>query len=259
MRHFFANFVPIFFSERKTDFSNSLSTSFNLLEFQNFQKLFQGPGLYAIYCNKTNKIYFGESSNVLSRVGRHHHYLKTGNSDCFSLQNDFNLYGETSFSFFILSVGPQWNDTQERRKKEKELIAANKGKVYNSESYNEIAVYRKLVKVKDQIFESIAEASRQTGVPKTTIIRNCNNPNNLDWNFVKTSQTDQYIINIGNANPVSVNGRLYRSERLAAKETGINRRTLGRFLDSPKYPNIFRITQEEYWAWAKSVDEIEEE
>jgi hypothetical protein len=259
MRHFFANSVPIFFSERNNELSNSLSTSFNFLELQNFQELFQGPGIYAIYCNKTNKIYFGESSNVLSRLGRHHHHLKTGSSDCSSLQKDLNTYGETSFSFFILSVGPQWSDLQKRRKKEDELIAANKGKVYNSETYNEMAVYRKLVKVKDQIFESIAEASRQTGVPKTTIIRNCKNVNNLDWNFVETSQTDQYIINMNCANPVSVDGRFYRSERLASKETGIHRRSLTRYLDSPKYPNIFRITQEEYWAWANSADETAEE
>lgn len=259
MRHHFANSVPIFFSERKNNLSHSLSTSFDFLEFQNFQELFQGSGIYAIYCNKTNKIYFGESSNILSRLGRHYHYLKTGTSDCFSLQKDFNLYGETSFSFFILSVGPQWSDLQKRRKKEDELIAANKGKVYNSESYNETACYRKLVKVKGQIFESIAEASRQTGVPKTTIIRNCNNPSNLDWNFVKTSQADQYIINIDRANPVSIDGQWYRSEKFASKETGIDRRTIKRRLDSPKYPNIFRITQEEYWAWAKSVEKTEEE
>lgn len=49
------------------------------------------------------------------------------------------------------------------------------------------------------------------------------------------------------------------NERLASKETGINRRSLARYLDSPKYPNIFRITLEKYWAWAKSVDETDEE
>jgi uncharacterized radical SAM superfamily Fe-S cluster-containing enzyme len=148
---------------------------------------------------------------------------------------------------------------QTRREKEEELISANKGKVYNSEEYNRSAIYRKVVKVKDQIFESIAEASRQTGVLKTTISRNCNNPKNLDWNFVKTLQTDQYVINMNVANPVSVNGQFYRSERLASKETGINRRSLGRFLDSPNSPNIFRITQEEYWAWVKKNDETKED
>lgn len=247
MRRHFANSVPIFFSERRnTDLSHARFTSSHFLDFQNFLEVYQGPGIYAIYCNKTNKIYFGESSNVFSRLGRHYHHLKTGTSDCSSLQNDFNLYGETSFSFFILSVGPQWSDLQKRRKKEDELISANKGKLYNSETYNKIAVYKKLVKVKGQIFESIAEASRQTGVPKTTVTRNCNDPNNLNWNFVETSRTDQYFIYIDRANPVSVNGQFYLSERLASKETGINRRSLGRYLDSPKYPNIFRITQEEY-------------
>lgn len=262
MRHNFANSVPIFFFEKKNNISPSLSLSFDFLDCggdHNFQEVSQGPGLYAIICNKVNKIYFGESSNVLSRLGRHYHYLKTGGSDCSSLQKDFDLYGETAFSFLILSVSPQWNDVQTRRKKEEELISANKGKVYNSEIYNENAVYRKLVKGKDQIFESIAEASRQTGVPKTTILRNCKNPKILDWNFVETPQTDEYVKNMNVANPVSGNGQFYRSERLASKETGINCRSLRRYLNSPKYPNIFPITQEEYWAWAKNADETKEE
>jgi hypothetical protein len=106
MRRSFANSVPIFFFGRKKN-NGSLSTSFDFLDFFDFQKVSQGSGLYAIVCNKTNKIYFGESSNVLSRLGRHHHSLQTGSSDCSSLQKDFDLYGENFFSFFILSVGPQ--------------------------------------------------------------------------------------------------------------------------------------------------------
>jgi hypothetical protein len=249
--------VPIFFFGRKKN-NDFLSTSFDFLNFLDFINVSQGPGLYAILCTKKNKIYFGESANVLLRLGRHYHYLQTGMSDCSSLQKDFNLYGESFFCFYILSIGPQWSDVQTRREKE-ELISANKGKVYNSEEYNQSSIYRKLVKLKDQIFESIAEASRQTGIPKTTVRRNCNNPKNLDWSFIETLQTDEYIINMNVANPVSVNGKFYRSERLAAKETGMNRRSLGRFLDSPDYPNIFRITQEEYWAWVKNNNERKED
>lgn len=81
----------------------------------------------------------------------------------------------------------------------------------------------------------------------------------MDWNFVETPQTDEYVKNMNVANPVSVNGQFYRSERLASKETGINRRSLRRYLNSPKYPNIFPITQEEYWAWSKNADETKEE
>ena len=92
--------------------------SFNVLEFENSQEIFQGPGLYAIVCNNVNKIYFGESSNVASRLGRHYHACKNGNNDCSSLQKEFDLYGESSFSFFILSVSLEWIDVQKRRKKE---------------------------------------------------------------------------------------------------------------------------------------------
>lgn len=180
-------------------------------------------------------------------------------SDCSSLQKDLYLYVENFFCFYILSIGPQWSDVQTRRKKEDELISANKGKVYNSEEYNQSSIYRKLVKGKYQIFESIAEASHQKGFPKTTICRNCKNPKNLDWSFIETLQTDEYIINMNVANPVSINGKFYLSEQLAAKETGMNCRSLGRFLNSPAYPNFFQITQEEYWAWVKKNHETKED
>lgn len=51
------------------------------------------PGLYKITCLKNNKIYIGQSSNVLSRLGRHVDNLEKDRHDCLELQNDFNEYG----------------------------------------------------------------------------------------------------------------------------------------------------------------------
>ena len=41
------------------------------------------PGLYKITCLKNNKIDIGQSSNVLSRLGRHVDNLKNNRHDCF--------------------------------------------------------------------------------------------------------------------------------------------------------------------------------
>jgi hypothetical protein len=224
----------------------SLLNSFNLCGFSNSQEIPQGPGLYAIFCTKKNKIYFGESSNVTSRLGRHWYALINKTHDCKVLQNDFDLYGSNFFEFYILSIGSNWISKFKRKKKEEELIKANKRKVYNMEIYDPKSAYRKIVKYKNQSFPTIAEASRQTGVAKTTIRRNCLNKENQDWSFIETPFTDQYVINQNSSNLVCVEGAIYRSERKAASETGISRKILRRQLDSPNYPNTYRISKEAY-------------
>lgn len=206
------------------------------------QQIPQGPGLYAIFCTKTNKIYFGESSNVISRLGRHWHYLISKNHDCRDLQDDFDLYGLNFFEFYILSIGSNWISKSKRKEKENELIYANKGKVYNMESYNPKSAYRRSVKYKNEIFPTIAEASRKTGVSRTTIRRNCANSENHDWSSVATPFSDDYLVHRSFSNPVCVDGKIYPSERKASLETGINRRTLRRQLDSPDYKNTYRIS-----------------
>ena len=57
------------------------------------------PGLYKITCLKNNKIYIGQSSNVLSRLGRHSDNLENNRHDCIELQKDFNKFGKKFFKF----------------------------------------------------------------------------------------------------------------------------------------------------------------
>ena len=60
---------------------------------------FFNPGLYKITCLTNQKIYIGESENVLSRLGRHVESLEKKRHDCVELQTDFNLYGKKYFKF----------------------------------------------------------------------------------------------------------------------------------------------------------------
>jgi group I intron endonuclease len=66
-----------------------------------FSSLFTA-GIYEIRCLKNNKVYIGESANLLSRLGQHSDTLKNNRHDCFDLQQDFNKYSKTDFVFKVL-------------------------------------------------------------------------------------------------------------------------------------------------------------
>lgn len=100
-------------------------------EINESQVLNTGPGLYAIVCSQKGKIYFGESDNVLSRVGLHYKDLVGEKHECKQLQEDFNTHSLSDFSFVSLSLGPQWKNTTTRRHAETTLIKLNLNKVYN--------------------------------------------------------------------------------------------------------------------------------
>ena len=57
---------------------------------------------------KNNKVYIGESTNILSRFGRHSDNLENNRHDCFELQQDFNKYSKTDFVFKVLELGPEF-------------------------------------------------------------------------------------------------------------------------------------------------------
>lgn len=90
-----------------------------------------GPGLYVIVCSKTGKIYFGESENLLYRLGMHYKELVKGKHECKQLQEDWNSHGLANISFVSLSVGPEWDNTTTRRNAETKLIQQNFNIVYN--------------------------------------------------------------------------------------------------------------------------------
>jgi group I intron endonuclease len=59
-------------------------------------------GIYAIVCNPTNKVYVGQSINIKVRKGKHVSDL-SANKHCNQyLQNSYNKYGRSAFSFRVL-------------------------------------------------------------------------------------------------------------------------------------------------------------
>jgi hypothetical protein len=74
---------------------------FNLGEFQlnifptgdnRFTPLTMGPRLYLIYCKPKALFYIGQSSNTISRLGRHYDNLCCGKSDSKAMQTDWDTY-----------------------------------------------------------------------------------------------------------------------------------------------------------------------
>lgn len=205
------------------------------------QLLNMGPGLYVIICHPEGKIYFGESDNVLYRLGTHYKYLVKGHHECTKLQEDWNNHGLANISFITLSVGPEWANTLTRRNAETKLIQLNLSIVYNLSIAGSVPkqksdLYKKTVNYKGTIYPSIAEASRQTNVSESHIRRLLRDPNNSDWQYVVSLNNldNKKIINMDKAKSIIVNSVVYRSIREASEATGISRKTLLRHLESDK-------------------------
>lgn len=63
-------------------------------------------GIYEIYCRETDRSYFGESKNVLYRLGRHFNDLQAQQHETLELQQDWQKYGRSAFVFRPLDIGP---------------------------------------------------------------------------------------------------------------------------------------------------------
>jgi hypothetical protein len=212
----------------------------------NSQNISMGPGLYFIGCSINQKVYFGESENVVKRLGQHYGDLRSGKHDCKELQNDWSLHSEADFHFISLSVGQQWGDTALRQSYETKLVLLNQEKTYNqsiagSTPKKPTDIYQKVVSYKGVMYPSIAAASRATMVSETHIRRLLRDSNNNDWKYAidPNSLIESNIINTAKSKPVMVHGVRYRSVRDASRTTGICRRTLQRHLDSDKPENSY--------------------
>lgn len=69
-------------------------------------------GTYIIKNNINNNLYVGSSENLYKRKSIHLISLKSGKHHSYKLQEEFNLFGETAFSFFIIQSIPfqQWSE-----------------------------------------------------------------------------------------------------------------------------------------------------
>jgi len=130
------------------------------------------PGLYKIICLKNNKIYIGQSTNVLSRLGRHVDNLENNRHDCIELQKDFNNYGKKYFKFESLEINDQYSTENLRKEKEKQFIKKLKN-TYNIEENKTWNFYSQKLKIKGKIYQSMRQASASLNESHTHFTRKC--------------------------------------------------------------------------------------
>lgn len=144
------------------------------------------PGVYQIWCIPKNTFYFGQSENVLVRVGKHRASLKQKQHDCLSLQHDWNSLGADVFKFQTVCFGPQFESLEKRIAKQDELIkekldnsvqVSNSPKKRNSNHFN----YRKIVQIEGVVYDSIGQAGRELPISETTIRRRLRDENYLQY------------------------------------------------------------------------------
>jgi hypothetical protein len=154
------------------------------------------PGLYMIRCTQNDWRYYGESQNVSGRLASHRSLLNRQIHPNYLLQADYNKYEINRFEYIVLFMGPKWEQSIIRRGKELELIIQDRdlcynigethvgeanpfwGRVHTPETKKKISealtgrpntLLGRKISIKQIIYPSIAEASRQTGIARKTI------------------------------------------------------------------------------------------
>ena len=67
------------------------------------------PGVYSIYCARTNRYYIGGSNNIKVRLRKHFSKLRKNEHHIALLQTDFNKYGLKQFRFKVLEITEKHN------------------------------------------------------------------------------------------------------------------------------------------------------
>lgn len=189
------------------------------------------PGLYKITCLKNNKVYIGESANVLNRLGRHANDLEKNRHDCFELQNDFNRYGKKWFKFENLDLNLNF---YERKKEEKKMIQKQK-KSYNKKSTSTWNFYSQKIQIENQTYVSLRQASLQTGKSRTHLTRKCKDPQCKDYFFLEKTNYDS--IYKKKSICVIIHGVFYDSISKASKALKKSPTTIKKRCEAKKYPN----------------------
>ena len=197
------------------------------------------PGLYQITCLKNNKVYIGQSTNVLNRLGRHCENLEMNRHNCKELQKDFNKYGKTAFKFESLEINSKFEDESLRKQKEKadrvqmlqhlntnaecrwslfHLHLADIKKLqnsYNKESNKFFTRYIQQVKIKNKVYNGLRKAEKETRESRANITRKCNSINNTNYVYL-----DQTIYDPAKINSIGyrINGKEYPTLTGAAKK-----------------------------------------
>lgn len=193
------------------------------------------PGLYKITCLKNNKIYIGQSSNVLSRLGRHVDSLENNRHDCFELQQDFIKFGKNHFVLEALELNTQFHNEEFRKEKETLLI----NQIPEKFRYNKInftnSFGARAIKVNNKTYSSLTQAAKMLDESRTHLVRKCLNLNIKNYEFIELDVVKQYQFR--GSQPCVIDGVLYSSLNQAANALNMSHKTIKNRVLSEKYSN----------------------
>lgn len=143
------------------------------------------PGIYEIRCIPKNRVYIGESENLLVRLGKHAASLTQKQHDCTDLQQDWNQFGLKGHSFRILRHGPSWNDVEKRRTEEALILKEKQKESFSVYNTNRTVTfthnYRRLIEIDGKVYHSVIAAQKEVGVSETTIQRRLRDSKYPTW------------------------------------------------------------------------------
>lgn len=200
------------------------------------------PGLYKITCLKNDKIYIGESSNVLSRLGQHVSTLENNRHDCIELQKDFNKFGKKFFKFEALELNNNYLNESLRKQKEQIYIQQIR-KSYNFKDKQNWNFYTQKVKIKGVIYNSLRQASLIVDESRTNLVRKCKDINNKNYIFLEKKTYIKAKIYENNSIPCKINNIIYPSISNASKTLNHSYETITKRCKSNNYPNYMFINQ----------------
>lgn len=205
------------------------------------------PGLYKITCLKNQKIYIGQSENILGRLGRHTENLEKNRHDCQELQKDFNFYGKEYFTFeaFKDFYGADFTKLAIRENCEQRLIQqANSLLLYNKPPIILTQYFAQKVKIKGKLYSSLRKAAQSLKKSRTNISRKCLDSKNDDYELVEPNLLDENFnlkltqkYSFKASLPCEINNHYYASLNQASKALGIDRKTIKKRIQSTSYPN----------------------
>jgi hypothetical protein len=89
------------------------------------------PGIYAIACFATGRVYFGETSNLANRYTDTRRAMYNGRYSCKQLLKDIKKHGIEALRYFPFYFGADWVNLQIRKDAERTLIQLNNDLCYN--------------------------------------------------------------------------------------------------------------------------------
>jgi group I intron endonuclease len=199
-----------------------------------------GPGIYKITCITNQKVYIGESSNLLNRLGKHTDSLQNNRHDCLELQKDFNKYSKENFIFEVLEIDQSYENKQLREEREKVWIQQIPEEFrYNQLDFNKSSKSR-AIRIRGQVYTSLSNAAKILQESKTNIIRKALNQQNSDYELLTEQENlllnSQLNYQFKKSSSCVINGTFYKSLNKASQDLGIHYKTVKNRILSDKWP-----------------------